>query len=86
MWNVLSILRHVPQGDIHLFARLKLGQGYVFEFLNMTQYPYPIHLHGMSLEALASNRRAIVPYLIDTSLLGRNEQARVALVADNPDT
>ena len=65
-------------------ARLKLGQSYIFELKNMTQYQHPIHLHGMSFKVLASNRKKIIPYFTDTYLLGKNERARVALVADNP--
>ena len=40
-------------------AKLKLGQSYVFEFKNMTQYQHPIHLHGMSFKVLASNRKTL---------------------------
>ena len=50
----------------------------------MTQYQHPIHLHGMSFKVIASNRKDVIPYFTDTYLLGRNERARVALVADNP--
>ena len=35
-------------------AKLKLGQSYIFELKNMTQYQHPIHLHGMSFNMLAS--------------------------------
>ncbi|WP_312929846.1 multicopper oxidase domain-containing protein, partial [Stutzerimonas nitrititolerans] len=31
-----------------------------------------------------SNRRQIEPWYTDTYLLGKNETARIALVADNP--
>ena len=65
-------------------AKLKLGQSYIFELKNMTQYQHPIHLHGMTFKVLASNRKKITPYFTDTYLLGKNERARVALVADNP--
>ena len=40
----------------------------------------------MSFKVLDSNRRAITPYFTDTYLLGKQETARVALVADNPGT
>ena len=65
-------------------ATLKLGQSYIFELKNMTQYQHPIHLHGMSFKVIASNRHTVIPYFTDTYLLGKNERARVALVADNP--
>nr|WP_298140052.1 multicopper oxidase family protein [uncultured Pseudomonas sp.] len=65
-------------------ARLQRDKSYIFELRNMSQYQHPIHLHGMTFKVLDSNRRKIVPYYTDTYLLGRNERARVALVADNP--
>jgi FtsP/CotA-like multicopper oxidase with cupredoxin domain len=65
-------------------ARLRLGQSYIFDMRNLTQYQHPIHLHGMSFKVLSSNKRKIVPYFTDTFLLGKNERAQVALVADNP--
>lgn len=65
-------------------AKMQLGKSYVLELKNMTQYQHPIHLHGMSFKVIASNRRKIIPYFTDTFLLGKNERAQVALVADNP--
>lgn len=65
-------------------ARLEKGKSYIFELKNMTQYQHPVHLHGMSFKVIASNRHKVVPYFTDTYLLGRNERAQVALVADNP--
>ncbi|QJQ19386.1 multicopper oxidase family protein [Pseudomonas sp. SK] len=68
-------------------ATLKKGKSYIFELKNMTQYQHPIHLHGMSFKVIASNRHDIKePWFTDTYLLGRNERAQVALVADNPGT
>ncbi len=65
-------------------ARLQLGKSYIFELRNLSQYQHPIHLHGMTFKVLDSNRKKIIPYFTDTYLLGKNERARVALVADNP--
>ncbi|MGH8434621.1 MAG: multicopper oxidase domain-containing protein, partial [Pseudomonas sp.] len=65
-------------------AKLELGKSYIFELRNMAQYQHPIHLHGMSFKVLSSDRKKIIPYFTDTYLLGKNERARVALVADNP--
>lgn len=68
-------------------ATLKKGKSYIFELKNMTQYQHPIHLHGMSFKVLSSNRHKIPEqYFTDTYLLGKNERAQVALVADNPGT
>lgn len=65
-------------------ATLKLGEHYIFELRNLTQYQHPIHLHGMTFKVLDSDRRSIDPYFTDTYLLGKNETARIAFVADNP--
>ncbi|MBD9482300.1 multicopper oxidase family protein [Pseudomonas sp. PDM14] len=65
-------------------ASLKLGGHYVFVLRNMAQYQHPIHLHGMAFKVLDSDRKDIVPYFTDTYLLGKNETARIAFVADNP--
>lgn len=67
-------------------ASLTLGRSYIFELRNLSQYQHPIHLHGMSFKVLSSNRRKIEPWFTDTFLLGKNETARIALVADNPGT
>jgi FtsP/CotA-like multicopper oxidase with cupredoxin domain len=65
-------------------ATLKRGGHYIFVLRNMAQYLHPIHLHGMTFKVLDSDRRQITPYFTDTYLLGKNETARIALVADNP--
>ncbi|PTU75520.1 multicopper oxidase family protein [Pseudomonas mangrovi] len=67
-------------------ASLQLGRSYIFELRNLSQYQHPIHLHGMTFKVLSSNRRQIEPWFTDTFLLGKNETARIALVADNPGT
>ncbi|WP_137971110.1 multicopper oxidase family protein [Pseudomonas sp. F(2018)] len=65
-------------------ASLKKDSHYIFVLRNMAQYQHPIHLHGMSFKVLDSDRKDIVPYFTDTYLLGKNETARIAFVADNP--
>lgn len=65
-------------------ATLKRDGHYIFVLRNMAQYQHPIHLHGMTFKVLDSNRRRIEPYFTDTYLLGKNETARIAFVADNP--
>lgn len=65
-------------------ARLRQGRSYLFELRNLTQYQHPIHLHGMAFKVLDSDRKMIIPYFTDTYLLGKNERARIAFVADNP--
>ncbi|MFB4368809.1 MULTISPECIES: multicopper oxidase family protein [unclassified Pseudomonas] len=65
-------------------ASLKKDGHYIFVLRNMAQYQHPIHLHGLIFKVLDSNRRKIEPYYTDTFLLGKNETARIAFVADNP--
>jgi len=65
-------------------ATLKRDGHYIFELRNLSQYQHPIHLHGMTFKVISSNRRKIEPWFTDTYLLGKNETARIALVADNP--
>ena len=65
-------------------ATLKKNGHYIFELRNLSQYQHPIHLHGMTFKVIASNRKRIDPWFTDTYLLGKNETARIALVADNP--
>lgn len=65
-------------------ATLDFGKSYIFELRNLSQYHHPIHLHGMTFCVLSSNRRKIDPWFTDTYLLGRNESAQIAFVADNP--
>ncbi|MBD3814689.1 MAG: multicopper oxidase domain-containing protein, partial [Betaproteobacteria bacterium] len=65
-------------------ATLRHGGHYIFELRNLSQYQHPIHLHGMTFKVISSNRRRIEPWYTDTYLLGKNETARIALVADNP--
>jgi FtsP/CotA-like multicopper oxidase with cupredoxin domain len=65
-------------------AKLKKDGHYIFELRNMAQYLHPIHLHGLVFKVISSNRKKIIPYFTDTYLLGKNEVARIALVADNP--
>lgn len=65
-------------------ATLRKGGHYILELRNLSQYQHPIHLHGMTFQVISSNRRKIEPWFTDTYLLGKNETARIALVADNP--
>jgi len=65
-------------------ATLKKDGHYIFELRNLSQYQHPIHLHGMTFKVISSSRRKIDPWYTDTYLLGKNETARIALVADNP--
>ncbi|MQW90630.1 multicopper oxidase domain-containing protein [Sinorhizobium saheli] len=63
---------------------LKLGRSYVLDVANRTPHAHPIHLHGLSFRIIASNKRSFLPPPTDTILLLPDEQAQLALVADNP--
>jgi len=63
---------------------LKLGRSYVLEIANRTPHAHPLHLHGLSFRILSSNKRSFLPPPTDTILLLPDEQAELALVADNP--
>lgn len=72
-------------GDIPApLAKLERGKSYILELSNLTQYHHPIHLHGHTFTVLDSNKKTIEPFHSDTVLLGQNETARIAFVADNP--
>jgi FtsP/CotA-like multicopper oxidase with cupredoxin domain len=64
-------------------AELKLGRSYVFQIANRTPHAHPIHLHGLTFQVIASNKRTVLPPPTDTILLQPDEQAELALVADN---
>ncbi len=65
-------------------AELKLGRSYVFQIANRTPHAHPIHLHGLTFHVISSNKRTVLPPPTDTILLQPDEQAELALVADNP--
>ena len=65
-------------------TRLSLGKTYIFNLKNTSQYHHPIHFHGYSFTVLESDKRTIIPYIADTVMLGKNENIKIAFVADNP--
>lgn len=71
---------HLPEP----LATLNLGRTYIFELYNATQHPHPIHLHGFTFTVLSIDQQPVEPYHTDTILLGKNERAEAAIVADNP--
>lgn len=60
---------------------LKAGRPYVFEWVNTTPHPHPIHLHGHSFEVLSSSRQKLPRHLADTVILNPRERVEVAFVA-----
>lgn len=71
---------HVPPP----LATLARGRSYLFELVNGTSHPHPIHLHGHTFLVTQSNKREIDPYFTDTVLLRAKERVKIAFVADNP--
>ncbi len=65
-------------------VQLALGNSYIFELENTSQYHHPIHMHGVVFTVLNSNKRDIKPYQADTVMLGKYETIQVAFKADNP--
>jgi FtsP/CotA-like multicopper oxidase with cupredoxin domain len=64
---------------------LALGRSYRVLLRNETRWHHPIHLHGHAFRLLEQGGRPVAhrPWL-DTVLLGPDESAQIALVADNP--
>ncbi|WP_422379669.1 multicopper oxidase family protein [Marinicellulosiphila megalodicopiae] len=65
-------------------ADFKLGNSYLVDIRNNTQYPHPIHFHGHTFKVLSYANKDIQPYLADTVMLEKNEAAQILIYADNP--
>jgi FtsP/CotA-like multicopper oxidase with cupredoxin domain len=62
-------------------AVLKAGRSYVFELMNATPHPHPIHLHGHVFRVLSSSRTRLPQVHADTVLLSPKERVEIAFVA-----
>jgi FtsP/CotA-like multicopper oxidase with cupredoxin domain len=83
MWAINDV---VSTGftDTPLFT-VQRGRTVVLEFKNHSVWPHPMHLHGHHFQVLEHSRdREVIGKWLDTVLLGPEESARVAFVADNP--
>jgi FtsP/CotA-like multicopper oxidase with cupredoxin domain len=57
----------------------------VFELVNDTAFPHPVHLHGFAFRVLSRNGRPPPrPEWRDTILVMAGERAEIGFVADNP--
>ncbi|RKZ35655.1 MAG: multicopper oxidase family protein, partial [Gammaproteobacteria bacterium] len=64
---------------------LPLGSTCLLRFSNRTAWPHPMHLHGYHFKVLSHQGDPnMVGRLRDTVMVGPEEQAEVAFVADNP--
>lgn len=62
-------------------GELVAGRSYVFELVNVTPHPHPIHLHGHAFQVLSSNRRTLPRFTADTVILNPRERVEIAFVA-----
>ncbi len=83
MWAINNV---VNQGyaDPPLF-RVARGRTVMLDFRNHSAWPHPMHLHGHHFKVIEHSRdREAVGKWMDTVLLGPEESAKAAFVADNP--
>lgn len=83
IWALNGVAAHGPKMDPIL--TLKRGASHVIRLVNATGWPHPMHLHGHAFRIVSRGDRP-EPYTpwADTVLLAPQEEAEIALVADNP--
>jgi FtsP/CotA-like multicopper oxidase with cupredoxin domain len=66
-------------------AAIPKGRTAVINMVNKTAFPHAMHLHGHHFRVIERNGKpvTVAPWR-DTELVARNEQVRIAFVADNP--
>ena len=71
--------------QIQSLAAIPRGQTAVINMVNKTAFPHAMHLHGHHFRMIERDGKPVAdaPWR-DTVLVERNEQARIAFVADNP--
>ena len=67
-------------------ALLQAGRSYVFELMNATPHPHPIHLHGHTFEVLSASRLERPRHFADTVLVQPKERVEIGFVADRKAT
>ena len=83
MWAINEIVSN-GYSDPPLFT-VKRGRTVILDFRNHSAWPHPMHLHGHHFKVLEHSRdREVTGKWLDTVLLGPEESAKVAFVADNP--
>ena len=84
VWAINGVAATADHGHAPLLG-VKRGQTVVLDFVNETQWPHPMHVHGHAFRVLARNGQPTAQReWRDTILLERKESARIAFVADNP--
>ncbi len=71
--------------QIQPLAAIPKGRTAVINMVNKTAFPHAMHLHGHHFRVIERNGKPVAdaPWR-DTELVERNEQVRIAFVADNP--
>ena len=83
MWTINEVVSS-GYSDPPLFT-VKRGRTVIMDFRNHSAWPHPMHLHGHHFKVLEHSRdREVIGKWLDTVLLGPEESAKVAFVADNP--
>jgi FtsP/CotA-like multicopper oxidase with cupredoxin domain len=63
---------------------VKRGTPVAVKMQNDTAWPHAMHFHGHHFQVLKTNRGTPEPYLRDTVLMSRGEEATIGFIADNP--
>ena len=83
MWAINEVV-NLAYTDTPMFS-VERGKTVILEFRNHSAWPHPMHLHGHHFKVLEHSRdREVTGQWLDTVMLGPEESARVAFVADNP--
>ena len=83
MWAINQIANN-SYSDVPLFS-VERGRTVVLDFKNHSAWPHPMHLHGHHFKVIEHSRDSeVTGKWLDTVLLGPEESAKVAFVADNP--
>ena len=83
MW-VINDIANQGFADVPLFS-VERGRTVVLNFKNHSAWPHPMHLHGHHFKVIEHSRdREVIGKWLDTVLLGPEESAKAAFVADNP--
>jgi FtsP/CotA-like multicopper oxidase with cupredoxin domain len=83
MWAINDV---VNEGctDPPMFT-VERGRTVLLDFKNHSAWPHPMHLHGHHFKVIEHSRdREVIGKRLDTVLLGPEESAKAAFVADNP--
>ena len=83
MWAINEVV-NLAYTDTPMFS-VERGRTVILEFRNHSAWPHPMHLHGHHFKVIEHSRdREATGKWLDTVMLGPEESARVAFVADNP--